>query len=325
MDIIFNSEADGGIEVKEILGFIDADFTFKNLITDIELQTPYLIDYIGKETYELALYIYDDGLKPSTYTIPVLSAVQEEQMKRIIKLIQTYILIMANHQYEQSNDLLHTNSGRKVNRTEHQVTPWEWQINKDNAAQMKKAYQALDQLISILDESEITTWLESDAYKKSKSLFIYNTRIFDDIYPINMSGQLYYRLVPFMEDIEIEKVYPILQKEKWESIKNGIASQETLTDLNEIRLLKLIRNAVAYFTLEKAYNVFPIEMFPDKINYQENTTMRSRARAEVMLKLRKDAEQYLLDLEKHYGKMTSTRVERDPMQGLSTENNHVSL
>lgn len=325
MEIIFNSEADGGIELKEILGFVDADLTFENLITDIELQTPYLIEYIGKEVYEFALYHYDENLAPLGYDFPELTEAQEKQVERIIKLIQTHIVLMANLQHEQSSDLLHTNAGRKVNRTEDQATPWEWQINRDNAAQMKKAYQALDHLMQVLDESQLEVWTTSEAYKKAHSLFIYRTSIFDNVYSIKNSGQLYYRLVPIMDTMEIRHIFPILGEIKYQSLKAAIKSEQSITDLNDIRLIRLIRDAIAHLTLAVAYEQFPVEMFPDKINYQENTTMKSKARAEVMIKLEKRGEQFLLDVQNHYAKMTAISVERDPTYGLDPENKHVSL
>ncbi|WP_378186890.1 DUF6712 family protein [Aquimarina sp. W85] len=325
MDIIFNKDSIGDDEVKRVLGFTDADFKFDHLITDIKLETPYLIDYIGSEVYELALYTYNPDLKPGDYSAPTLSETQTKLLDRVIALIQAYLLLISYHSYSQSSDLIHTNAGRKNNRTGDQTTPWEWQIDRDNAIQLKKAYKALDHLIKTLDDSEIEVWKNSEAYKKSKKLFIHNTAIFDDVFSINKSGQLYYRMVPFMNTIELEYIFPILQETKFNAIKAAILAGTPSNDKNEQRLLELIRNAVAYLTLAKAYKTFPVEMFPDKINYQENTTMKAKARVEVMQSHKAEGEAYLIKLEDHYAKMTATRIERDPMSGLKEENKHVSL
>ena len=62
MHILFNKDDQGQKEIKQILGFIDADFNFDNLSTDIALETPYLIEFIGEQTYNLAVYLYDPTL-----------------------------------------------------------------------------------------------------------------------------------------------------------------------------------------------------------------------------------------------------------------------
>ncbi len=325
MHILFNKDDQGQKEIKQILGFIDADFNFDNLSTDIALETPYLIEFIGEQTYNLAVYLYDPTLKPLDYELPVLTGIQEKAMEECIGLIQTYILIMANNQYEQSNDLIHTNSGRKMNRTDDQITPWEWQINRDNAVQLKKAYKALDQLIHKLDKARIPTWIASETYTQSKSIFIYNTSLFNKAYPINYSSQLYYKMIPFMDTIELDRIYPILGKEKYSELKAAILNEAEIIDPDTIVLLKKIRDIIAYFTIAKAYTVFPIEMFPDKINYQESTSVHLKSRAELTQNLIKEAEDNLLKLEYYIGKLSETTIERDPMQGLDPENKYVSL
>lgn len=89
-------------------------------------------------------------------------------------------------------------------------TAWDWQIASDNAALLRRGYKALDGIIDLLDSSDYPEWTGSDQYKESRSLFLFNTRNFDKAYPINNSGQLYYRMVPFMADVETETLRPIL-------------------------------------------------------------------------------------------------------------------
>ncbi|WP_416440488.1 DUF6712 family protein [Leeuwenhoekiella sp. A16] len=323
--IIFNKADKGYEELKALLGYFDAQFNFEALIPDIEQQTPLLINYIGKEAYLTALYHYDADKAPEGFT-PI--ADKDDLQNAIVKQMQTYIITMAALNYMQSGDLEHTNSGRKQNRTDNQVTPWEWQLDRDNAAHLKRAYRALDMLIAYLDELNHESWTDSDAYKKSRSLFIYKTQILDDIYPINNSGQLYYRMVPLMADHEIESIYPLIGSTKYTELK-GIIEGNTEADIsleNKV-LLNHIRKAITYLTMADAYDMLPVEMFPDKVEYNMKPKDFTAVWEEKVQRLRDKAQLHLRNVEQQYAiiNMTTATVARDPLSGLNEENNHVSL
>lgn len=322
MDILFNKSDNGQEEITELLGFLSSDFKYVRLVTDIELNTPDLIKLISPEAYTKIVEYYKKD---------ALTTEEKDKFSRVLELSQLYVSIMAYHDFSSNNDLMHTTAGRKMNKAEDETTPWDWQIAADNAALKKRAYKALDQLIIALDESELQEWLDSDAYKLSKSLFVHKTSIFNDRYPINNSAQLYFRLVPFMEEFELDEIYPRLGDEIYDRLKESVSPPEEFTSLNvqEKRLLKLVENAVVYLTLSKAYKVFPIEMFPDKINYRENTKMKSEARAEVMSFLKEEAKKSLLKIEGIVTELNTTEettiAEQELLPGLNEDTKYVDL
>jgi hypothetical protein len=51
----------GNTELKELMGFIDADLKLKNLIPDLITATNDVIDLIGIEVYNKAVEAFNDG------------------------------------------------------------------------------------------------------------------------------------------------------------------------------------------------------------------------------------------------------------------------
>ncbi|NYJ27510.1 DUF6712 family protein [Allomuricauda sp. ARW1Y1] len=309
-----NSEKQGQKEIKETLGFLSADMSFTNLESDIILCTPDLIDLIGTEVYDKMADFYNGEDNPPTENAEV------ERHNKAVKYAQIYILSMAYLDYASDNDLNHGNDGRTVRTEEDQDKPFEWQVNKSNSSIKKRGYKALDQLMLLLDSSGWTEWTGSDQYKQANSIFIKNTKEFDTVFPINKSGQLYYRLVPFMADIESDKVSPILGKDVFESLKT-----EESPDAGQKELQRLVKKAVAHLSLGKALKAFPVEMFPDGIVYSENTRMKSEARAEVMQFMNKEGNDYLIKLEHVFSQQNQTFEQINLTQGLSEGSKHVSL
>lgn len=324
MEILFDKDNNGQDEITEILGFLSNDFSFDRMITDIELNTPELIHFISEEVYLKILEFYKK-VSPSK--------AETTKFSDVLKKSQLFIAIMAYHDYAANNDLMHTTAGRKMNAASDEKTPWDWQIAADNAALKKKAYKALDQLISALDKSKLTEWKQSTAYRKAKALFVHNTSIFNSRYSINNSEQLYFRLVPFMEDIEIVEICSRVDQGLYKRLKESIIPGTDFTALTvtEKSLKIAIETAVVYLTLKKAYKMFPVEMFANKINYKESAKAQSLARTEVIQSFDEEAKIQLKNIEDIVRKITEAAtelIEITPINytpGLESETKHVDL
>lgn len=316
MDLLFNKEVNnipqGEVEIKATLGFLEGGFNYNNIAPDIKLNTPYLIDMVGQEVYDLIFEYYNDEEVPA--------GKEEDDLKTALTYMQLYILSMAYLDFAPDNDLNHGNSGRSFRSDDNDKIPWDWQIEKSNSSIKRRAYKALDQLMLLLDNSDWSEWTDSDQYTKANDLLIKNTNEFDLVYPIDKSGQLYYRLVPFMADFEEDNVCAILTADVYNELKeveDPTAEQK--------RLILLSKKAVAYLSLGKAYKVLPVEMFPSGLTYQENTKMKSSARAEVMQFLNNEGANYLTKLEYELAQQNQTFEQINPMQGLDEHSKHVSL
>lgn len=314
MELLFNYNDAGKSEIKQTLGFLDGNFSYQNLESDLKLQTPYLIDFIGTEVYGKLVTEYKNN------TTPTPSAEEASKLKTAIGFAQIYLLSMAYLAYASDNDLIHGNDGRSQRSEEDQSAPYQWQIDKSNSSIKKRAYRALDQLILVLDGSGWDEWTTSDQYKKSKSVIIPNTNAFDQVLPIHKSGQLYYRMVPFMADIEKYQVMPILGATDYQTLKN--AANPTA---EQIKLIDLARKAVAFLTMGKAFKAFPVEMLPDGLNHVENTRMKSEARAEVMQFYNQEGKNYLIKLENEYTHQNQAFEQLNLTHGLQEGAKHVNL
>lgn len=301
MNILFNHNLQGQAEVKKLLGFISKDIKFDNLLTDIELNTPYLIEYIGQTTYDRIVTFYKDA-DPS--------AEDQAMFTDVLKNAQLFVLLMAYVNFVENHDLIHGNAGRKVQSPENQKTPWEWQLERDSYTNKKRAYQALDSLFLCLDKDPgITEWVESEEFQISQRLFVSKTAIMNSIYPINHSGLLYFRLVKFMYDIQIEKIRPILTPATYDALVTKMISTSVECTDDDKALISLAQKVQTYYALAQAYEVFPVEMLPLKINFQENTTMKSKARAEVTQNLYNRAKEYEDQLAREVASQTLTEYD----------------
>ncbi len=315
MRILFNKGNNGQAEMKALLGFLDKDLRFDNIVTDIELNTPGLIEFIGKEIYsKIEDFYYAD--------FPEAPTADQLKMIRILKHAQLYILLLAYLEYAANADLMHGNSGRKIHHAADEKTAWDWQIASDNAALLRRGYKALDGLIDLLDSSDYPEWTGSDQYKESRSLFLYNTRNFDKAYPINNSGQLYYRMVPFMADVETETLRPILGADLFDVLKTKLKGSPTA---DEKELILYCQKIQAYAVLERACVLLPEEMTEKNINYKMKVAERDAQKENRRRRLLDMAEKYKRDLQMIVARINEVEYELNPTHGLDPAKNHVNL
>ena len=317
MKLLFSATS----ELKKSLGFLDADLSFDNFQTDIEHATLDLINLIGQAAYDAIEAYYDDvpGYTPGG------GDPTAEEMADLLKNAQDPVAMFANLAIEANTDVSHTNAGRTIKVGSDEKQPWEWQINRDNSAQYRRAFKALDVLINELDTLAYTSWIQSDEYKASKQYFVYTTRQFNKIYGINNSRSLYLRLQPFMEDAEEEHIEPKIGITKYAELKENILDDSVPTA--DALLLKRIQKAVAFFALADAFKTLPVEMFPEGlITYREKGRMASQARTETMLFFHDKAKYHLSRLEKLVDEIEAVNTDViDPITGIDDGEKFVNL
>ena len=191
-------------ELKKSLGFLDADLSFDNFKTDLDHATLDLINVIGSTAYNAieAYYVNVNGYTPGQ------DDPTTEQMADLLKKSQDPIAMFANLAIEANTDLSHTNAGRTVKVGSNEKQPWEWQINRDNSAQFRRAFKALDVLIYELDTLNYTPWIQSEEFKASKQYFVY-TRV---------------NLIKFMV-LTIRDHYICVCSHSWKTPKKNTSSQ----------------------------------------------------------------------------------------------------
>jgi hypothetical protein len=273
MKVLFNTTTTAGnTELKELLGFIDADLKLKNLIPDIITASNDVIDLVGMEVYKKAIEAYNDGETT-------------EEDKPFIYAIRYPIAVNAYRLNAPSNDLAHTNNGRKMRQDDKEKLPFQWMIDNDNAALEKRYYRALDDLIKFLDRSkvevELTTtlysiWTNSEAFKATHDLFIRTVADFDKVFPIN-SRLLLIKLAPGISDCEQYEIRPRVSVEKITALKLALKSNTAITDATDIELIRLIRKASVAYSFAWAMPRLSVQLYPEGV-LQHVTSDRATTR-----------------------------------------------
>ena len=311
MKLLFNKDNKGQEELKKLLGFLNADIKYENIEPDIELQTPELYALVGKPVYDKIETFYESDQADEG----------AEDMKEALKNAQLFILLKAYLQYAPNNDLIHGNSGRKVEIGTNQKIPWDWQINMDNGGLERRSYRALDALIEKLNEIAMAEWVASKPYKSAQSLFIRDTATFQNIYPINNSEQLYYRLVPFMSDIETETLFPILG-DKVTELKDDL---DVAPETDNGQLILYCKKIVVFNVLERASILLPEEMMPFSINYKINQQDRELIREKRAARFLEMAGRYETTLEQIFAAQNAADIATDPLHGVQEDKKYVNL
>lgn len=241
MELLF-TDSIANQELKDLLGFLDMDIPFANMKGKIKTATNDVINLIGKDTYDLAVVEYK---KLDTDT---------NKNHDLIFAVRNPIAIQGYRKYAPHNDLSHTSQGR-LNRLEtNQKSPFQWMIDKDDAALERSYYEALDDLIKYLDEN-IAAWKTTDQYKVTHNLFINTANDFDDIFPIGNSRLLLMKLAPGQRRCENKHIKAIIGKELFAELKADPTTNE--------ELVAKIKEATAYYALAWAMRRFSVQLFPE--------------------------------------------------------------
>jgi len=252
MKLLFNTTGTGGnSELKEMLSFIDADLKIKSLLPDIRTSTKKVIQLIGQEVYDLAVAAYE------------LETPSDED-KEFIQAVRYPIAVQAYRLYAPSGDVAHTNNGRKMRQDDGDKLPFEWLLDRDNKAHEVRYYRSLDELLDFLNDTDDTElnelWKNTEHYKLSRSLFVYSTKEFESIFPIE-SRLLYLMLAPGLKDCEDYQIKALIGNEKFTYLKTN----STITDEKDLELLKKIKEACVFHAMAWSMPRYSVNLYPEGV------------------------------------------------------------
>lgn len=238
-------------ELRKLTSSWYASNDFDRIEQDIELETEELAKIVGDAIIEQAETIADKE-SPS------------EEESRLLKRIQLPIALMSTFRYYQSNIVSHDQSTRKIKiDDENEKLPWEWMLDRDDAAHLSKAQRAVDRLIAYLDRSNNDIWNDSDQKKAAKKLFVSNTEIFGEYYPIDNSARFYYLALPLLKEVQTDKIRKALGPE-YRPLLESLQNSSGLSELQQ-ELLDLARRAQVLATIALAVRRLNTKVLPDGI------------------------------------------------------------
>lgn len=247
MNLLFNKNNTGGAtEIKNLLGFTDADIVWANIKPKIIPATDIVIDLIGQPMYDSLFGIYNASSS---------SADDAEFLLRV----QTVIALDAYRNFAQDGDLAHTKNGRKNRIDDKEKIAFEWQIVNSDRKMERDYYKALDRLIKYMDE-KVSGWKNTDAYKATNDLFIRKAAEIDDYAYIDGSRLLFYKLSPGIRKAELEEIIPRITKTRFDELKTKLKDN---TGDHDAILLKLIQEAIVYKALSWGIPRLSAQLFPE--------------------------------------------------------------
>ncbi len=217
---------------------------------------------IELEVEELAKIIGDDIIEEAELIANKDNPTEDEL--NLLKRVQLPIALMATYRYYQSNIVSHDQLSRKVKIDDaNEKIPWEWMLDRDDAAHLAKAQRGIDRLIAYLEKTNNSNWNSSDQKKSARKLFVNNTEVFGEYYPIDNSARFYYLAIPLLREVQSDKIRKALgsdYKILLEAFQNG----GELNDL-QMELLDLSRRALVLATIALAVRRLNIKVLPDGI------------------------------------------------------------
>jgi len=277
--MIFNKANKGAEELQKLTGNYYASNKFEKIQTEIMLESEKILALIGIGAYSRAENHYNG----ETYNLNAApDGETEEQLAirllndKLVQHVQLPIAMMATHHFYQSNIISHEDAGRKVKiDSTNEKLPWEWMLDRDDQANLRKAYATIDRLLRFLDDNEISEWMGSDARKTSKELFVSNTAIFHEVFPIDNSPRFFYTIVPFLREVQRLKIKDAIGSEKYEELleyvkrdisQDSESSPSTVEELED--LLALIRQAMPLLAMVIAVKRLAIQILPEGVVQQ---------------------------------------------------------
>jgi hypothetical protein len=296
MKLLFQTTGTAGnTELKELMGFIDADLKFKNILPDIITSTNDVIDLVGIEVYDKAVALYNNG-------------VIAEENNDFIYAIRYPIAVNAYRLYSPSNDLAHTNNGRKMRQDDNEKLPFEWMVDRDNSALEKRYYRSLDDLIKFLDRSKVenetpeslySIWTGSDAFKITHNLFIRTVTDFDKYFPIN-SRLLLIKLAPGIANCEQYEIRPRVGEEKLAALKSLLKENKPIVEAIDVELVNLIQKASVAYALAWSMPRLSVQLYPEGVLQHVTSDKATTRGAKPTLKLEtQEARQAFTEDAKH--------------------------
>jgi hypothetical protein len=259
MNLLFQ-DSNFGENFQGLLGFVDADLEFSFIQSELKSSTREIIKLVGQPMYDA---VYQD------YTTPT-------DTERLTAF-QYAIALNAYRKYAPSNDLKHGPNGRIMRHTDNEKSPFQWMIDRDNANQEKKYYQAVDDLLEIIkDETEFT---QSDNYQKLNELIINKTEDFEDFIPID-SRLLLLKLQPGIRLVELQHLKPILGETLYTQAKTDISQLEQSMQIN-------IKGMLAYYAFAWGLARLSVHLMPDAVvqKYMSDSSNTTSTKAPEKLEL----------------------------------------
>lgn len=313
--MLFNKLNKGAEELRALTSSFYQNNDFSKIYTQILLEEEAMTRLVGGDVMARALEHYSGA----NYKKADPSAADLKNDNLVLHL-QMPIAYRATFRYYQLNLVSHEDSGRKVKiNSQNESMPWEWMLDRDDAAQVRLGNQTADLLIRWMETNQIAEWMNSDNRRASRQLFVNTAALFGESYPIDLSDSFFYTVMPFIREVQAFKIKKALGNlytpllARWTSLhiedgsgsgSGGVPGDTELEELYD-QITLHVQKAIPLFAMVMAVNRLSLQVMPDGVVQHFKSAITSRNASQTALpelikahaeSLEKDAEYHLDDI-----------------------------
>lgn len=177
----------------------------------------------------------------------------DDSLEALLPYVRRPLALLTMYEYGQVGGIMVSESGFHRSETDTRKTAFKYQENAYKRWHLDDGYEAIEEMLNFLEDNEgdYALWAADDAYVANKSLVINTATELRKHYSKYLSRYTFETLRPLIEDVEVFAIKPLLGDDQYDEVKDWIMMKATGLDAKELQLLKLIRRAVANFTIEE--------------------------------------------------------------------------
>lgn len=238
-------------EIKNHLP-INVAFHFEDITPQIaRATTKYLIPILSEKEYQKLEKAYQDN------TV-------SDMQKPLLLLSQRALANFAYNLWLPHGTIQVSQSGLHIHQDDMRRPPYKWQIDSLQNAYEQTGYETLDEILIYLEQSpnEFSEWKASTAYTIFAETFIKTAAEFTTLLPkIDNSRRLFLLMKADMIRIEETNLVSYICHDQYTYLKEGKAPYTE----HEVRLISLIKKAVAYQTFSECLPDLLFEIYDEAL------------------------------------------------------------
>ena len=160
-------------------------------ISDFIASTGQLIP----DSFKLENLKIDISHATSTINEYVPNEVLRSLPSEILTPLRTSIALLSLLSYLDSNEVSHTQSGRKIISGADEKTPWQWQVEKDRVNIKNKAYISLSIALNQLQNGNHEDWEKTNFAILQKKSFVNSYTSFSKYYDLGGDYTMYFAIL----------------------------------------------------------------------------------------------------------------------------------
>lgn len=254
--MLFNRDFEGGKELRDLLGFIDADTNFNKWSTWLDLSIRQITELTGKAILTRAEEFY----KTDEYGND-----KDADDYLLVRKFQLPNALFAYVKMIPSLDAGHGNDGRKKGIGENEAGLTALEQYKDEANILNLAYEALEDLLNFLEENEFEEWTNAPVKKTLKSLVITKLSEFNEYFALG-SSRMFFTMLPMIREVQETKIIPVITQARLTDLLAAMKAATPTEDQEKLlEMLPLVRRPLVLASLALAIKRLPVEILPDGI------------------------------------------------------------